>query len=179
MGKKRAGFTIVELLIVIVVIGILAAITIVAYNGVQSRARDVKRKSDVAQIAKGLKAWATTSGSTFGTSNIGGYAIMLGWFTTAAPVANYSATSVKNLLVQNDYLNDSVQEPAYVYNSKDYLIDLCVDSGADSRRVVMTRLENPPPKTIAETYPGCAGYWFNVYQASPFYANYGILVDDK
>lgn len=37
--KRERGFTIVELLIVIVVIGILAAITIVAYNGVQSRAK--------------------------------------------------------------------------------------------------------------------------------------------
>jgi prepilin-type N-terminal cleavage/methylation domain-containing protein len=37
-NKKNDGFTIVELLIVIVVIGILAAITIVAYNGVQKRA---------------------------------------------------------------------------------------------------------------------------------------------
>lgn len=35
MIKSRSGFTIVELLIVIVVIGILAAVTIVAYNGVQ------------------------------------------------------------------------------------------------------------------------------------------------
>lgn len=38
-GQKQTGFTIVELLIVIVVIGILAAITIVAYNGIQERAR--------------------------------------------------------------------------------------------------------------------------------------------
>lgn len=37
--NKQTGFTIVELLIVIVVIGVLAAITIVAYNGIQDRAR--------------------------------------------------------------------------------------------------------------------------------------------
>ncbi len=35
---KSRGFTIVELLIVIVIIAILAAITIVAYNGIQNRA---------------------------------------------------------------------------------------------------------------------------------------------
>ncbi len=42
---NHTGFTIVELLIVIVVIGILAAITIVAFNGVQSKARFSKMQS--------------------------------------------------------------------------------------------------------------------------------------
>lgn len=59
---KRSGFTIVELLIVIVVIGILAAITIVAYNGVQARARDNVRKSDLAQLAKATKLYAVDKG---------------------------------------------------------------------------------------------------------------------
>ena len=36
--SKRSGFTIVELIVVIVVIGILAAISVVAYNGMQVRA---------------------------------------------------------------------------------------------------------------------------------------------
>ena len=49
--KKRGyyrGFTIVELLIVIVVIAILAAITIVSYNGITSQARESVKKSDIA-----------------------------------------------------------------------------------------------------------------------------------
>jgi len=49
------GFTIVELLIVIVIIGILAAITIVAYNGIQNRARTAAVTSSLAGAAKQLE----------------------------------------------------------------------------------------------------------------------------
>lgn len=55
------GFTIVELLIVIVVIGILAAIVIVAFNGVQSRARDTERKSEIATFVKKLGVFHATN----------------------------------------------------------------------------------------------------------------------
>lgn len=51
-SNRRTGFTIVELLIVIVVIGILAAITVVAYNGIQQRARDAKMASTLQSATK-------------------------------------------------------------------------------------------------------------------------------
>lgn len=54
--RKQTGFTIVELLIVIVVIGILAAITIVAYNGVQTRAQTSKINADLALLNKAIQA---------------------------------------------------------------------------------------------------------------------------
>lgn len=47
LKKKQSGFTIVELLIVIVVIGILAAIVITTFTGVQKKGRDADRKSDI------------------------------------------------------------------------------------------------------------------------------------
>lgn len=53
--KNKQGFTIVELLIVIVIIGILATITIVAYNGIQGRARDSARVSSMDSIKKSLE----------------------------------------------------------------------------------------------------------------------------
>ena len=55
-SKDHDGFTIVELLIVIVIIGILAAITIVAYNGIQDRARNASIQSDLTNFAKKLEA---------------------------------------------------------------------------------------------------------------------------
>lgn len=55
LWAKQKGFTIVELLIVIVVIGILAAITIVAYSGIQQRAVAASLTSDLDNGAKLLK----------------------------------------------------------------------------------------------------------------------------
>jgi len=59
-NKQIPGFTIVELLIVIVVIGILAAITIVSFNGVQNKANDAAIQADFATIAKKLEVYKTT-----------------------------------------------------------------------------------------------------------------------
>lgn len=57
------GFTIVELLVVIVVIGILAAIIVVAYNGIQGRALDSRRLSDAKLIIKALEMYKINNGT--------------------------------------------------------------------------------------------------------------------
>lgn len=54
-AKRKQGFTIVELLIVIVVIAILAAITIIAYNGIQQRARLSQSQAVSAQVQKSIE----------------------------------------------------------------------------------------------------------------------------
>ena len=57
MRKSTRGFTIVELLIVIVVIAILAAISVVAYTGIQERARRSHLLSDITVIKKAMEIY--------------------------------------------------------------------------------------------------------------------------
>lgn len=66
---RKSGFTIVELLIVIVVIAVLAAISIVAFNGIQQRARNTARLQAAANIYKQLEMYTQQTGAGFGNGN--------------------------------------------------------------------------------------------------------------
>ena len=61
--SNRQGFTIVELLIVVVVIAILAAITIVSYNGITQRALVTSLSTDLTNASKQLKLDQVTLGA--------------------------------------------------------------------------------------------------------------------
>ena len=60
--KQGSGFTIVELLIVIVVIGILAALVIVQFTNIQARARDTERKSDIRAVQSKVAEYYALNG---------------------------------------------------------------------------------------------------------------------
>ena len=62
LKKRESGFTIVELLIVIVVIGILAALVITTYSGIQAKARNSKRQTDVQSVQTQIEAYFAQNG---------------------------------------------------------------------------------------------------------------------
>lgn len=69
--KSKSGFTIVELLIVIVIIAILATLVIISYNGIQQRARDAKRINDIKSVAKAVEAYYAINGTYPSTGGLG------------------------------------------------------------------------------------------------------------
>lgn len=58
---RQTGFTIVELLIVIVIIGVLAAITVVAYNGIQNRANNTAKVVTSGSYVRALVTYSSTN----------------------------------------------------------------------------------------------------------------------
>jgi len=144
---KIKGFTLVELLIVIVVIGILASISIVAYNGAQQRARDSVRQNDISEIAKGLELYYLdnhkypTSGGTSSTTS--------GWSTTADNSWDAFVTALKPHMDNNVPLdpvstpNANIMTPSgynYAYFSNT-ATDTCGSTGVNQMYLLVYRLE--------------------------------------
>lgn len=78
MHKRHKGFTIVELLIVIVVIGILATITVVAYNNITQRADNSRRLSNLKQWSTLIRTYQVINGGDFRPTELADNADTLG-----------------------------------------------------------------------------------------------------
>lgn len=165
-SRNGRGFTIVELLIVIVVIAILAAITIVAFNGVQQRARDTQRLADIKTIVKALELYKTTTGTypnAVGTPNASGWEVS----TTGSAPTNFlsalvSSTGVSKIPVDPTNTGDPASlNPTWNVNEYEYFYYL-YPSGQNSCDTThgafyvlgVTRMETVAAGSSAPTSPG-------------------------
>lgn len=110
--SMKKGFTIVELLIVIVVIAILAAISIVAYNGIQSRANDTAVRSDLNNLARKYEIYKIDNGG-YPTGNI-----QLDTLDISMTIGAYAEPNSGYNLVNCTNPDDSRQDYAMVATSK-------------------------------------------------------------
>lgn len=89
---KQAGFSIIELLVVVIVIGILAAIVMLSYTGIQNGAHDSAVQSDLRQAADQIELFAL--------DHNGDYA----WSEATLSTADISATKNSYSTNQNSFL---------------------------------------------------------------------------
>jgi Tfp pilus assembly protein PilE len=80
--NRKDGFTIVELIVVIVTIGIITASTSFAYTNIQKQSRDNHRASDATVVVEGLERYYTANGD----------------YPSVSKITASDATSVKQLL---------------------------------------------------------------------------------
>ena len=106
---SRSGFTIVELVIVMVVIGILAGIVVVSYNGIQTGARDTRRDSDVAQIKIALEKYQAAN-STYPDVCSGGNDEPCPASSLGPALANY----IESIPHDPSWVEDSTDDYQYI-----------------------------------------------------------------
>lgn len=123
LKTNQKGFTIVELLIVIVVIAILAAISIVAFTGIQQRGRDSQRASDTSNIVKALVAYSAdgntwpADGAAAGTA-LAGYTTANLSTTVTGKLAATAASSANSSTDDYGYATCSTGTPAAVTGAR-------------------------------------------------------------
>lgn len=103
--SKKAGFTVVELLVVLVVIVVLAGVVIVSYGGYQARTRDAQRRAEVQQIAAALKSYANWNNNLLENgSGCGNNGNGTGWVAATTADASTYQTSIEQCLVNQKLL---------------------------------------------------------------------------
>lgn len=139
--QKQPGFTIVELLIVIVVIGILASIVIIAFNGIQGRALETTAKSSLTSASKQMESskildgvYPNTLPSAMRSSSSLTYSLVA---STLPYYANVSTVQNGVLLSQicQDLINEGKGSGTNLGGSTDAYVTGCGNWNHDSMQI--------------------------------------------
>lgn len=139
--KSKRGFTLVELLVVVAIIGLMIAVALVALNSARAKARDARRVNDIRQIQIALERYYIDAGSypignnvLLGTppGTIGNCLDSNGFSTNCSGII-YEARIPSNPTPTND---GDCPASGYYYNSTDpnttYTIQYCIGTATGS-----------------------------------------------
>ena len=160
MRRATSGFTIVELLIVIVVIAILAAISVVAYTGIQNRSKDSIIKSQASQFAKALTNWGTLTGRTAPSGGYGSTQPLgtdgscpdgssVGWVAQATYTCTLEEELAYHKLLPPDFVR-SLPGNAHMGNSSGlYTLMIYPCVSANNTWAILYYLNSPSPEEVS------------------------------
>ena len=173
--NKRSGFTIVELLIVIVVIGILAAIVTVSYTGISSAARDSGRIATLNQLQKAIEVYYVNTGryptilhglgyeTTCGsqTDNWGHCDRLKALTDALAPYVVFDPTAL-SVPTSGDYYYAYASQANDSYQTYGLMVQLEGDGGANDGGYYSNAYEvGQGPSYCMQTYTGTGRDWLN------------------
>lgn len=147
--ERRAGFTLIELLITITIMVVLLTLTVVNLRSTQANARDEKRRTDIANIARGLEAYYDNGDFAHGIDR--------GYYPGAQQVAD--AYSASPPYATKEFL-PGVPESSFQAPNKDtgnsFYYDTAKVGGVYSDSAVRTALATTPylyqPLTRSDTF---------------------------
>jgi prepilin-type N-terminal cleavage/methylation domain-containing protein len=150
--RTISGFTLVEILVVIGIIGVLASVVFASVGQARSNARDKARVSDIAQLQLALKLYALQNGSyqVTGTGSQGNGA---GFVSLSSVSADYPKAVVQQL-VEDGFLGSIIYDPlvktttqAFSGSQYSYMIYPPI-GGWTSGVCLFASLENPTQATL-------------------------------
>lgn len=150
---RQKGFTIVELLIVIVVIAILAAITVVAYNGIQGRANVSKSQSDLRSMQKLLELYKADNGVYPNTIVSGSRTWFYQWNTGANGGNNF----IPGLVPDYAATLPKASGGTYIFNSNGTDYKLMRHQSIPASE--WAQVPSPMIDSAGSTYQDRYGYW--------------------
>jgi len=147
INKFKKGFTLIELLVVIAIIGILAALIIVNLSSARVKARDAKRKSDLASVQTALELYSDTT-NTYPVHTAPVYSsVGIDWINELHP--QYSAALPRDPI--NPSANTSPQRYVYISDGAGSGYKLCANLEKD------TDAERDDGGTVVSVYEVFAG----------------------